>query len=368
MSFTKPDKRFLFGIIIEPVLGGKERIIQMRLIKESCLILGLLFMTATASAQNSQQTLRNELERTDRVITEAKEIVPESGSLRARDLLLAAIALQNRAYTLANNAGMDQTMTRASGKYTSNAREKAQRAIAIVRQSGENEDYVRRRLERTESMIARIEEKVGPEAPEKILLLLNSAREKQNRARELFRNRRMKMSLQLTLQSQKSIERLRESVGGYIDARRQYEMLQQRYYSLMGNIELAGLDDHPQIIEGRTRSEKYLKEAEMLAEEGHYRRSSKAMQNAVKYYSRAAESIREPEKVKRVLERLKGKAEILGEKIETSSYHVAKQLYQNARKHLEKAARFYNERKYDAAAAQLQAAAQILNRVAKIVE
>ena len=311
-------------------------------------VVAVIFISSgLIQAQGSdREVLRNAMDRTDEVIQKAKEIVGRSNSERAKSLLGAALSLQKRAMSLAEMAYTYDNLARAiqAGKYTLSAREKAKQAIVVARQAVENEDYIRRRLERTNELISRAEEKVGADAPENIKLLLDTAREKQQRAMELFRNRRFKMSLQLTMQVEKSLERMIDEAGGYVKAKQRFESLQERYYTLQDRLESSSYGDHDQIRQQINQAEKIRRDAESMAAE------------------------KEPGKIKQALDNLTRQSEIFKNRIDESGDRHLKRMFQSATEHLVKAASYYHENSYGAAATQLQAARQLFNQIRKLIE
>ena len=319
---------------------------------------------------HDRETLRNAMDRTNDVIQQAMEIVGRSNSERAKALLNTAISLQKRAYSLAETSfNVDSTFKALqAAKYTLSAREKAQQSIVVARQSVENEDYIRMRLERTNELLERAEEKVGPDAPENIKLLMDSAREKQQQAMELFRNRRFKMSLQLTMQVEKSLERMIDEAGGYLKAKQRFESLQERYYTLKDRIESSQYNNRNQIQRQMDRADKIRQEAESMAAEKAYIRAEAAMQNAVKILLKIAEQIREPGKIKQALENLTRQSSLLEDRVNESGDRHLERMFQSANEHLAKASSYYQESSYEAATTQLQAARQLINQIKKLIE
>jgi hypothetical protein len=337
----------------------------------------LIFLTICLSAvsgmaQQHQDRARLEaaIERTDEIISRAGEAVRESGSERARNQLEMAARLQHMAKVIAmDNAIFDNEMALRAGKYTLSAREKARRAIAITRQAEENEDYVRRRLEKTDDLIKRIEEKVGDDAPRGLRTILDTAREKQMRAVEFFRNRRLKNALQLTLQVEKSLKEAAERVSGYRKAQKRFAAQQNRYFSILERIELSGYGDRPQIRQTVEKAERLrIRADEMVSTDGRYDQAEKTMQQAIEVLARIAEEYREPMKIKAALEDMGTMAEHLQDQVDRFGDREIKRQYQNALEHLNKARHMFNQGDFEGSAAQLQAGRQIMVRISKIVE
>ncbi|MCP4567818.1 MAG: hypothetical protein GY841_09600 [FCB group bacterium] len=339
------------------------------------IVVWLLVLTGTAGAQydpgETMEAAARDLDRTDLVIERAKEVVVESGSERAKNLLEAAIRLQRQARSEMRSFDFDnygQIAGQRLGKYTMSARKKAQRAIAVTRQADENENHVRRRLEMTDELIRRIEENTDSATPENILLVLETAINKQQRARELFRNRRLKMALQLTMQTRKSLERMAEQISGHLKTNRHQNSLQERYYTLLDRIEVSEVAHRAEVKNRLQRAEEFRLQAEKYAAENRYSRAEKAMQEAVNLLSRITERFKTPERIKNSLESMTRRMEEIRSRVGSSRNQQSARWYGSASEHLEKASAFYLAGKFEEAAVQLQAARQMLSRAKKSLE
>lgn len=337
------------------------------------IFLTLCLSAATVLAQQwgDPNRLRNALEKTEELIVRAREVVQESGSERARNQLEMAVRLQKMARDMYGRFGiLDETeWAMKSGKYTLSSREKAQRAIAITRQAAENEDYVRRRLEKTDDIIRRIEDRAGDDAPRGLRLMLDTAREKQQRAVEFFRNRRLKASLQITLQVEKSLKEAAEKAGNYRKAERRYQAQLDRYFTLRERIELGGYQDRPDVSRALENAERlHVKAGEAVSRNDNYGRAENTLQKAVKILTRVMENIREPMKVKAAIEDMEKVAEQVRAQVMQFGDEEIRRQYQNALEHMNKAKAMYSQGRYEESAVQVRAAHQIMNRVAKIVE
>ncbi len=335
------------------------------------IVLALLLSAAPTLAQHGDRArLQYALEKTDELITRARETVLESGSERARNQFDMAVKLQGMAKRLfSNSAFNDDELMANSTKYTLSARQKAQRAIAITSQAEENEDYVRRRLDKADDLIRRIEDRVGDDASPGLRLMLDSVREKQQRAIEFFRNRRLKASLQLTLQVENSLNEAAEKVGSFNRAQKQYSASLERYNSLQERIQLSGNEDSPQVKRALENAARLHAQAENLTSEGgRYGRANQLLYDAIAKLTRLTENLREPAQIKTAIDDLKKVAEQLGRQVEQFGDRKAKEQYRNALQHLEKAGTLYNRGDYQGATAQVQAARQIMTRISKIVE
>jgi hypothetical protein len=322
-----------------------------------------------AQQWGNPERLASEVGKTDDIIDRAREAVSESGSERARNQLVMAVRLQKMARDLLGRSfsEIDNALAMQIGKYTISARRKAQQAVAITRQAEENEDYVRRRLERTSDLIRRLWEELGDDAPPGIRVLLDTAEDQRERAEELFRNRRLRAALQLAMQVEKSLQQALEQQGGYQRAQKRYLAQAERYLSLQEQIQLAGPDDRPDIAGALINAEQLRVQAENLAAENRYGRADKTMTRAVEALTRAAERLREPAKIKAAQQRLEKEAERIRERLQATGNSQLLARYRNARQHLDKASEMYQQGDYKAAAAQLQAARQVLHGIMRVL-
>jgi len=326
------------------------------------IVFGAVFAGAQ---QEGRVRLQNAYNKTQDVIERAKEAVMESGSIRARNQLEMAIKLQNLAGELLRSDDIvyNDAMALRAGRYTLGARDKAQKAIAITLQAAENEDYVRRRLQSADEMIRRIENEAGPDIPPGLRAMLDSAREKQQRAREFFRNRRLKASLQLTLQVEKALKKIIDRVGGYRLSADNYQAQTDRYLSLKERIERFGDSEGAQIRLRLEEAERFRKRADDLAVDGRYGRAEKEIGRAVEILSRTAENLRQPAKIEAALKDIKKQAKIIGREVDQIGQPENRRQYRTALEHIEKAEALHKNNEHELAAARLQAARQLLARI-----
>ncbi|NMC44524.1 MAG: hypothetical protein GYA46_11450 [candidate division Zixibacteria bacterium] len=329
----------------------------------------MLFIAGIVSAQNPHDiaTLRAELEQTDEVIIQAREAVAESGSERARAQLTAAEKLQERAWSLGNAAIAEDNvqLAKQARKFTDKARQRAEQALAVTRQAEENDDFVRRRIEATDDLIAATQEKLTGDSPPEFRVMFDSAREKQQRAREFLQSRRLKMALQMTLQAQKSLNRILDGLGLQEKAQREYDALQERYLSLSRQ---TAASDHPEADARRRQAEQMRSEAEQQAADGRYAQAERTLRKAVEILAALQQSADGPQMIAASLEELTRWADRLAPQVQTSTDPKAHRLYDAARDHLTQGAALAQQGNYERAAKRLQAARQTLSELSNIVE
>ncbi len=308
--------------------------------------------------------LLSAIEKTDQVIAKAKLAVQESGSKRALKTLQAAVTLQAVSKRLKREA-FDQVSVQMgvrAGKKTFEARTKAERAIAITRQAGENEDYVRQRLEKTQEKINRIEGRFDGAIPDQTMQLIDTAKDKLQRAVEFFRNGRLKAALQITLQIQKSLEKLAQNMGNFANLQKQYQNSLERYFSLEERILGSNIAGESEVQNRLKMAQTAKDEAQGAYESERYRMAEKKIRRAVEVLYRLAEKMRDPARIKNEINNLKREAEKIYSQISNDDTRLMN-IYRNAEDHLTKAQKLYRGENYDAAAVQLQAMRQLLRQI-----
>jgi tetratricopeptide (TPR) repeat protein len=198
--------------------------------------------------------------------------------------------------------------------------------------------------------------------------MLTTSRDQQQRAEELFRNRRLKAALQMTLQVEKSLKQALEKAGGYRKAQQRYESQLDRYFAIRERIELDGAADRPPVRQVLQKAENLRARAEETAAEGRYGRAEKTMREAVEMMTRVAEKIREPMMVRAAIEDVRKMSEEIRPQVEAYNDRRVREQYRDALRHLDKGVATYDKGDYEDAAAQVQAARQIMIRVAETVE
>jgi hypothetical protein len=210
-----------------------------RLLKSSIWIITAALVLIFSSALSAQQLDRveAELERTQRLIENARQVVAESGSEQGWQYLEKAIFLQDRAV----EHYQERNLFRAE-RLTMQAREFAEKSVAIIKKSNQNRGTVEREIEKTDEMIQKVRERLNMTTSKGSLVsVLESALATQNTARELFLQNRQKMALTATLRARELIQKGIESIQETNQAFREIEkteMLLDRARDMLGQLEL----------------------------------------------------------------------------------------------------------------------------------
>lgn len=160
----------------------------------------VLCLPAIAGAQ-SRDDVTAEIEKTDRVIEKARDLLDETGAPRGRGGLGMAERLQERARMAFNNNNL-----RLALGLTRDARDRALSALSGVRRAEDSEAAVERELERTDRALEDARDRM-PDG-ELARNRMGQAQVAQNRAWQLFRERRLRAALKVTLEAREGINRL----------------------------------------------------------------------------------------------------------------------------------------------------------------
>ena len=159
----------------------------------------VLCLPAIAGAQ-TRDDVAEEIEKTDRVIEKARDLLAETGAPRGRGALDMAERLQGRA-----KSALAENNLRIALGLTRDARDRALSALSGVRRAEDNEAAVERELERTDRVLEAAKDRI--EGGELALRRLEQSVATQNRAWELFRNRQLRPALKLTLEARDGMTR-----------------------------------------------------------------------------------------------------------------------------------------------------------------
>ncbi len=171
------------------------------------------FAASSASGQGTADKVAVAIERTQDVLETAGEAVRKSGSEKARSLLEIGAAYQSKAKD--KHRGRQYTMAL---ELTLKGREKGYESIAATRSLEENEEAVRRQLERTADILQTIKEKAADlpggvaGAPPALRMQFDSMVKRQQTAWQHFREFRLRSALKLTLQVREQARRLTDRV------------------------------------------------------------------------------------------------------------------------------------------------------------
>ncbi len=168
------------------------------------LVLALLalaagFAPSPAHAQGGNR-VQEELQRTDEVLARAADLVRESDSARARDLLETAFRIQADARGHFGNGRFVQ-----AGRLTLEARALGARAATLARDDGASRMRAERELERAVREMGHARDRLTPGASREADALLDQAAALAERARGAFAEQQYEASLRLAVASQRLV-------------------------------------------------------------------------------------------------------------------------------------------------------------------
>jgi len=172
----------------------------------AAVILTATMLGTPVTAQNNLDgdAVRQELERTDDLIQQAREAVFNANSVIAAQALDQAVALQKQAW--------DEFAGRRYGQayvFTRKARDRAALAVSNSRQTEQLEGVVQARLEQAGDLLQRAHDALTGNALDNNLgALFDNARNNLDRAWEFFRGRRYRPALKLAEQVEQAAQKL----------------------------------------------------------------------------------------------------------------------------------------------------------------
>ena len=163
-------------------------------------LLGAL-LALPAAAQDGRDRVEEELRRTDDGLDRAREIVVESTSQRARDLLENAFRIQENAWTSFRE---DRPLVAAN--LTREARNLGLRAVTLAREDRSLRNRAQREGEKAERALNRAREQLGDNPDPQAIRLLEEAQAQIQRARVQFGEQHFEAALRLAVSAQRLIK------------------------------------------------------------------------------------------------------------------------------------------------------------------
>jgi hypothetical protein len=328
-------------------------------------VLGLMGPLSPRSfAQGGDRAMiRAEVMKTDDIISEVRDVVTLSRSVRARDVLNISVKLQTIAKDMMR-MGRDINAL----KYTRDAREKAQQALAITRQADENEDILRRRMERAEEMINRVKEQMPADAPQQVRTLYEAAQKQFQRSQEYYHNHQFKAALELSIQVERTLRKILEMSGNHLQARERFHHLAVRYERLREAAEGARAADRDRVKLALEQATKLRESAEEQYSEQRYIAAERQMQRAVETLTGVVAADDTKGRISSFLDEQHERLQLVSERAALAGNDKVRKALENAQRHMKKARELYAQEKYTAAAEQLAAARNQMDRAERMLQ
>jgi hypothetical protein len=149
-------------------------------------------------------SLERELERTEELIRQAAELARDAGNAQAIELINQAMEIQQQARIGFRNGDYEAARIR-----TTAARTIVTKVMAVLLDPQERADRVQQELQRTDDMLAKARDHLGPGGPETARTLLEATQRQQQQAWELFRGGSHRPALRMTYQVREVLNKVR---------------------------------------------------------------------------------------------------------------------------------------------------------------
>ena len=325
-----------------------------------------LVLVNTAEAQ-IRENVRRELEKTDAVIVRAKEAVSESRNPKAENLLEMAVNLQNKA-----KDAFSMIRYKLAIELTLMARKSAYEAIGFTKRDEENENLVLKAIERTDQIISKAKE-VGSELENKrIFSLLEMAINNQQKAKEFFKEHKLKAALKLTLKAREMAQKVLNLANKEkrLDRLAQKEL--ERTDRLIRKASFVVQGSHNQT------ANRLLEKAKSLHEKAwdlfNQKRFTKAIKNSqrtrelVQKALRLVEEYVTPQIVQNAIQQNQRLIEKVEEKINAGTGPEVKSTFEKGLSHQNKVREYYHEGKFQAALAEAKVANRLITKALEMTQ
>ena len=331
------------------------------------IVVGIpLFLVNAAEAQ-IKENIERELEKTDAVIVRAKEAVWASRNPKAENLLKMAEILQNKA-----RDNFHLLRYRLTLKLTLEARKKAYVAIGFTKKDEENENLVLKAIERTDQIISRAKEVGNRLKNRRTSSLLEMAINNQQKAKEFFKEHKLKMALKFTLKARETAQKVLSltNKGKRLDrlARKELEITDRFIEKASAIIPESQIQ----------KADRLFNQARSLQEKAwdmfNQKRFAKAIKNSQKARELVQKALRlmeenvTPQMVENAIQQNERLIEKGVEKINAVSNPKAQSTFENGLSHQSKAREYYREGKFKAALAEAKVARRLISKALEMIQ
>ena len=335
------------------------------------IVLALLVSLAAPAAAQTGQQARNKVEaelmRTDEILDRAGEAVRQTDATKARLAYEQAVRIQRGDNGAWHQFRMGQNYVLAY-QLTTQARERAQAAMAAARTTQQNENALLNRLERANQLMEQVREALGGTDNDGLRALYESARENLNQAWRFYRSQQLRASLKLANQVERAARKMLAVANheNRADATYQRRVENVRRYMEQAGEMMNGCDSESaaRLME---QAREMFRRAQALAGEGNQEAALQALQNARQFAARAARECGGQERLEQRYEQLRVRADRISEQAEPGD-DVVRSLLDRAYQQLDLARGYLDNDDYESALAALKAAQLALNEAQRQLE
>lgn len=330
------------------------------------MIMAISLALANAAEAQTRRDVERELEKTDAVVERAEDVVSENRNPKAEYLLEMARELQGEA----ENHFRMMRYRMALGM-TLNARKRAYEAIGFTKKDEENENLVWKAIERTDQLISRAQEGASGVEGGRIPSLLEMAVASQQKAQELFRERRLRAALKLTQEAREIAQKV---LGLVSDGKRLNRLAQNDLQITDRLIEKASVVIGESQIQ---KAEQLLHQARSSQEKAWDMFNQERFREATTNTQKAGELTREalglveeeitPEMAENAIHQNERLVEEGVEMMKPSTSQDARSTFEKGLSHHNKAKEYYDQGKFKAALAEAKVALRLLTKALEMV-
>ncbi len=347
----------------EPHKSNRKKLIFWSLF----LIIGIPLLLVSAAEAQTNVSVERELEKTDLVIQRAREAISLSRNIKTENLLQMAISLQDKAKEafamISYKVALDLTLK---------AREKAYEAIGYTKKDEENENLVLKAIERTDQIINKAKEAAGELENRRIISILESALGNQQKAKEFFKEHKLKMALKFTLKARETAQKVTDLANGEKRLNRQAQKELEITDRLMEKAS-------PIIRESQnSKAEQLLNQAESMQSKARDMFDQRKYVQATRNTKKARELIQKalrlveqdvtPQMVESALQQNERLIEQVTQEIKASGNPKARTTFEKGLSHQTQAKEHYHDGRFQAALAEAKVANTLITKALEMIQ
>lgn len=334
------------------------------------IFLGLLlvFGNGEASGQggppHSDDQMQGDLEQTDRLIEQARDLLSETDNPKAEQLVEQAVEMQKRAW----DAYHDNTPGK-SARFAQLAREMATKALGLLQRGFENRGVVEQELERTAEALEHARDMLSGSDAQLGLTLLEQANDLLERGREFMQQQQLRRALQFSLRAREIANDLIATANSGERRQRQLEYFSERLNSEYEELKpLASDNEAAQLL--LDQAVDLLQRAQGFVEEERWEQASALLSQAAGSLRRARGLLTEEDEVDsaaRALQLAEARLLRLQDRAVELNSDAADELLKEAAEKLQKANEFQEAGEYQRVLVSVRVVMELLQRAERIL-
>jgi hypothetical protein len=345
----------------------KQSRLEIRIFWGMLVVLGILLLAASPTQAQTRRDVEREIEKTEAVINRAADAVSASRNLKAENLLVMAKEFQGQAKGQAHMARYGLAL-----KLTLKAREKAYQAIGFTKRDEENESLVIKAMEKTDQLILQAQEAAGGTENRRALSLLEMAITQQERAKDFFREHKLKMALKFTLKAREAAQKAQELAG---DGERSSRLCEKQLQAALRLFDKASAVVAESQNQGATalmeKAQGFLNRAQDRFNQNAFALSINDSQSAIEMVENALELVEEdvtPQTAENAIQQneslIKRGEEAMSGQVSTQAMDI----FKKGLSHQSQAKEYHHQGRYKAALEEAKVAHRLLNQALQMVE